>query len=59
MNEIKKLIDSGMTKYAIAKELDVAWNTVHLWEHGMWKPTKQNAEKVKELWRKRKGGGNA
>lgn len=38
MEIIKNLKRLGMTKWRIAKETNVSWNTVNQWEKGTFKP---------------------
>lgn len=38
-NLTKRIVDKGFfSKYRIAKELGVSWNTVHMWYLGIFKP---------------------
>jgi len=37
------------SKYRLAKEMGVSWNTVHLWDMGIWEPNKENAQKLEGL----------
>ena len=39
----------GWSKYKLAKELGVSWNTIHLWDKGIWKPQINRQKKLKEL----------
>lgn len=36
----------GLSKYALAKILKVSWNTVHLWERGVYKPSFIHWERI-------------
>ena len=38
------------SKYRLAKEMGVSWNTVHLWDMGIWEPNKENAQKLEGLF---------
>ena len=46
---IKKLRQLGATKYAIAKECGVSWQTVHMWELGVFAPKESYSTKLQEL----------
>ncbi len=39
----------GLSKYAMAKKLDVSWNTISFWEKGVWKPNFSNETRIKLL----------
>jgi len=50
MNIIREICQRrGWSKYKIAKEIGVSWNTVHLWDKEVWEPNKENTKKLKEL----------
>jgi len=38
-----------MTKWKIAKLLQVSWNTVHLWDKGKTFPNNENLKKLENL----------
>lgn len=40
----------GLSKYRIAKELKVSWQTVHAWERGFFSPSSERKEKLMELY---------
>jgi predicted transcriptional regulator len=46
---IKQLIDSGLSRYRIAKLMDVSYNTVIMWEYNMFQPRKVNMDKLEKL----------
>lgn len=52
MEQIKAL-RKVMTKWRIAKEVGVSWQAVHAWERGISKPTKENQNKLDELYKER------
>lgn len=54
MKIIKDLRAQGLSKWAIAKELGVTWNTVYHWEKKTFKPTKEHLEKAIELYNRGK-----
>jgi len=41
----------GISKYRIAKELNVSWNTVSLWIKGVYKPTSKHQRRLNEKFR--------
>ena len=43
----------GLTKYAFAKKLGVAWQTVHYWEVGAWEPNVSSRAKILKLGEER------
>lgn len=49
MVEIEELLKRGFSKYRIAKETGVSWNTVQLWSKGIYKPKLKHSEKIKKL----------
>ena len=50
MNEtLNKLKAMGLSMYRIAKELDIAYNTVIMWDKGTWQPNEENQKKLDEL----------
>lgn len=42
-NLIKEL-KKHMSKYKIASELNVSWQTVHMWEKGVFKPSEDKMQ---------------
>lgn len=40
---------AGLSKYALAKKLGIAWLTVLMWERNIYKPNKENQLKLKFL----------
>jgi len=44
----------GLTKYAFAKKVHVAWNTVYTWERFNLMPKKENKEKIDSLLKETK-----
>lgn len=52
MIEIERLKEQGFTKWKIAKELGVSWQTIHMWEKGVFKPTDEKLKQLKELFTK-------
>lgn len=46
---IKKLQDQGYSKWRIAKEINVSWQTVNLWSKGVFQPTPQHYEVLRQL----------
>ena len=46
ISELKK----RMTKWKIAREIGVSWQSVHAWERGVSKPTPEHEAKLKELY---------
>ena len=44
----------GWSKYKLAKEIGVSWNTLHFWDKGIWKPNKKNQGKLEALINGRK-----
>ena len=51
MVEIEELLKRGFSKYKIAKEIGVSWNTVQLWSKKIYSPKSEHLEKIKELLR--------
>ena len=49
MELIQALKKKGFSKWKIAKEINVSWQTVHMWDKGIFKPTKCNEEKLSKL----------
>lgn len=39
----------NMSKYRLAKTMKVSWNTIHLWEKGIYKPSFVHLEKLLNL----------
>lgn len=54
--EIIKELRKHITKWKISKELGVSWQSVHAWEKGISKPTKEHEAALVELAHKYKGG---
>ena len=52
VNTIAHLKAKGYSKYRIAKECHVSWNTVHMWDRGIFTPSVKNQEKLRLLWEK-------
>jgi len=46
---ITKLRKQGITKYQIAKECGVKWQTVHMWEKGVFEPREKHRERLQKL----------
>ena len=46
---LSQLTKSGMTKWKISKELHISWNTVRLWERGIFNPRPEKLEVLKKL----------
>ena len=46
---IKKLKEKGFTKWEISKRLNVHWNTVNMWEKGVFNPSAEKIEKLNKL----------
>ena len=46
VNHLKEL---GLSLYRIHKELRVSYNSVFLWDKGMWNPNEDNQIKLDEL----------
>ena len=51
MKIIRQLLEKGYSKYRIAKELKVSWNTVRRWELGTYKPHEEHGIRLLELLR--------
>ena len=49
MELIKKLRKQGMTKYKIAKEVGVTWQTVNMWEKEVFRPKQDKLDKLQAL----------
>ena len=49
MELIKKLRSKGITKYKIAKEVGVTWQTVNMWEKDVFIPKADKLVKLEEL----------
>lgn len=49
---VSDLLKTGISKYRIAKEVGVSWNTVNLWSKGVWKPSTEHQEAIKCLQKK-------
>lgn len=41
----------GWSKYKLAKEMGVSWNTIHLWDKEIWKPKIESQKKLEEILR--------
>lgn len=52
MEIIKKLRQKGMTKYRIAKEVGVTWQTVNMWEKDVFIPKADKQSKLEALLKK-------
>ena len=48
-NLVQELLAKGYSKYRIAKEVKVSWNTVRRWELGTLTPREDNGLKLLEL----------
>ena len=46
---IKKLQQQGFSKWRIAKEINVSWQTVNLWAKGVFQPTQVHYEVLRRL----------
>jgi len=45
-----QLVDKyDISKYSIAKKVGVSWNTVSFWYKGIFEPTIENNNKLKEI----------
>jgi len=49
MEVLKKLKEKGVTKWRIARKLNIAWHTVHMWDKGTFKPTPKHQEELESL----------
>ncbi len=49
METFKELKKRGFTKWKISKVLNVAWHTVHMWDKGTFKPTKEHKEALEAM----------
>lgn len=47
---IKKLGENGVSKYRIAKTLKISWNSIRMWERGVFYPRKRNLEALSTLY---------
>ncbi len=47
---IEDLIQHGITKWKISKELNVSWNTLRMWQRGVFKPSTKNLENLKNFY---------
>ena len=52
MEIIKLLKEKGISKWRIAKEIGVTWQTVHMWEKEIFKPSDDKMEKLTSLLEK-------
>jgi len=52
MNVLKELSKMGISKYRIAKETGVSWNSVAFWYLGIYKPKVENYNKLIDLYNK-------
>jgi hypothetical protein len=43
---IKEIVRLGKSKYWIAKNCHVSWNTVHMWSRGVFEPNRGNLLKL-------------
>jgi hypothetical protein len=48
-NIVHELLKSGLTKYRISKILGCAYNTVSMWDKGVWHPSEKYEQKLEEL----------
>ena len=55
MNIVKQLKDKGFTKWKISKSIGVSWQTINMWEKEVFKPTKDNLEKLNSLLKDKLG----
>ena len=46
---VKTLQEQGFSKWRIAKELCVSWQTVNLWAKGVFQPTQSHYEVLRNL----------
>lgn len=46
---IQKLKEQGMTKWKISKEVHVSWQTVHMWDRGVFSPSSEKMEKLRQM----------
>ena len=46
---ILDLKSHGYSKYKMAKELNVSWQTIHMWHKGMFVPAKDKMDKLINL----------
>lgn len=53
MELVKQLLNYGVSKYRISKELNINWRTVHNWSRGS-KPNLKNEEALKQLIKRTK-----
>lgn len=51
MELVRELIKLGVSKYRIAKELNINWRTVHNWSKGS-KPNPKNMEALENMVKK-------
>lgn len=59
MNITKVLVDTHkISKYFIAKEVGVSWNTVSFWYKKTFMPTIENNNKLKEILNEKKNNIN-
>lgn len=49
MELLQKLKKQGYSKWKISKSLNVAWQTVHMWDKGTFKPTKEHKEALEAM----------
>ena len=49
------LVERKISKYRLAKELLISWNTLHYWMKGFWKPKEENMVKILALYELIKG----
>lgn len=48
--DIKQIREElGISKYHFAKMVGVSWNTLHLWERGVYKPKMVHMEKILDV----------
>lgn len=46
---IEKLRERNVSKWRIAKEINVSWQTVNLWDKGTFNPTSKHYEVLRRL----------
>lgn len=46
---VRQLLDRGMSKYSIAKQLGVTWQTVNNWYLGRYEPSQTYASKLQAM----------
>ena len=52
MRLIQELVDKyNCSKYSIAKDLRVSWNTVHMWYREVFEPSKEKEAQIEEKYK--------